>query len=204
MTGVQTCALPIYHARRKYKEALDGMPGRKSKKGKAVKSVNQSRSEIGLAYYQKLYAIEREIKTLSVEQKRIVRQEKSKPVWQAFKQWMDKNLSSVNPQSALGKALHYSHKLYDKLCAYCDDGDLTISNEKAENAIRPFDIARKNFLFYDTPRGATASENHYSLIMTAKANGLDPFYYLAYVFKKLPAAKTVEDVEKLLPWNLSN
>jgi len=74
------------HARRKYKEALDGMPGRKSKKGKAVKSVNQSRSEIGLAYYQKLYAIEREIKTLSVEQKRIVRQEKSKPVWQAFKQ----------------------------------------------------------------------------------------------------------------------
>lgn len=79
-----------------------------------------------------------------------------------------------------------------------------MSNQVAENAIRPFAIARKNFLFYDTPKGASASANLYSLIMTAKSHGLNPFYYLAYVFKHLPEAKTVEDVEKLLPWNVDS
>ena len=106
----------------------------------------------------------------------------------------------MTPESKLGKALHYTWKLREKLSYYCEDGQLPMSNEKAENAIRPFAIARKNFLFFDTPRGATASANLYSLIMTAKAHELNPFYYLAYVFKMLPQAKTVEDIEALLPW----
>ncbi len=78
------------------------------------------------------------------------------------------------------------------------------SNEKAENAIRPFAIARKNFMFFDSPRGATASANLYSLIMSAKYNNLDPYYYLAYVFKYLPRSTSVAEIEKLLPWALSN
>lgn len=72
----------------------------------------------------------------------------------------------------------------------------------AENVVRPFAIARKNFLLYDTPKGATASANLNSLIMTAKSHGLDRFYYLAFVFKYLPLAKTLDEVEQLLPWNV--
>lgn len=192
------------HARRKYKEALDDMLRAKGKKDKFIKPANASLAEQALEYYKQLYAIEARIKPCTPDEKYHARQNESKPIWQTFKQWIDTNRRRVTPESGLGKALRYSYKLFDKLCAYCEDGHLPISNEKAENAIRPFAIARKNFLFYDTPRGATASEGHYSLIMTAKMNGIDPFYYLAYVFKKLPLAKTLADVEALLPWNLNN
>ena len=72
----------------------------------------------------------------------------------------------------------------------------------AENAIRPFAVGRKNWLFSDTPKGAEASAIYYSLIETAKANGLEPYGYLACMLKKLPYATTVEDLEMLLPWNL--
>ena len=74
---------------------------------------------------------------------------------------------------------------------------------KAENGIRPFAIARKNFLFYDSPGGAEASANLYSLIITAKQQRLNPLHYLSHVFRCLPLANTVEDVEALLPWKVS-
>ena len=184
------------HARRKFKDAKAAEPAVKGKKHKT------SKADMALGYYRKLYAIERRIKALPADEKYRIRQAESVPVWQAFKVWLDKSLPYITPASKLGKAIHYTHKLWAKLTHYCKDGHLPISNERAENAIRPFAIARKNFLFFDTPKGATASANLYSLIMTAKANGVDPFYYLAHVFKELPRAQTLEDIEALLPWRV--
>ncbi len=184
------------HARRKFDEALKAEP--KQTSGKV------SKAAMALNYYQKLYAIERKIKELSADQKYNIRQQESVPVWNQFIEWMEKHIQTTTPESKFGVALNYTYKLKDKLRYYCTDGDLPMSNQVAENAIRPFAIARKNFLFYDTPKGASASANLYSLIMTAKSHDLDPFYYLAYVFKYLPRAKTVEDVEKLLPWAVTN
>jgi len=91
-----------------------------------------------------------------------------------------------------------------KLIRYCDDGNLPISNILAENAIRPFVIGRKAWLFSDTPKGAHASGIFYSLIETAKANEIEPYSYLRYIFKELPYADTVEKVEALLPWRVKN
>ena len=93
---------------------------------------------------------------------------------------------------------------WDKLMVYCSNGELNISNILAENAIRPFVMGRKAWLFSDTPKGAQASAIHYSLIETAKANGLEPCAYLTHVLKALPYADTVEKIEALLPWNLKN
>ena len=84
---------------------------------------------------------------------------------------------------------------------YCDDGHLHISNALAENAIRPFAVGRRNWLFADTPRGAKASATCYSLIETAKANGLEPSAYLSHVLQHIGAADTVEKLEALLPRN---
>jgi hypothetical protein len=94
----------------------------------------------------------------------------------------------------------YLANQWDKLTIYCTNGDLNISNILAENAIRRFVIGRKVWLFSDTPKGARAI--HYSLIETAKANGLEPYAYLTHVLKALPYADTVEQIEALLPWNL--
>lgn len=182
------------HARRKFKDAFNDLP--KDKRGHG----STSRPQTALNFYSKLYAVERRIKQLPAEEKYQQRQQHSVPVWNSFIAWIEKQIQHVTPQSTLGKALHYTYKLRDKLRYYCTDGALPMSNEKAENAIRPFAIARKNFLFYDSPKGAQASANLYSLIMTAKSHNLNPFYYLAYVFKELPLAKTLEDIEALLPW----
>ena len=89
---------------------------------------------------------------------------------------------------------------WDLLTGYLADGRLNSSNALAENAIRPFAVGRRNWLFADTPRGAKASATIYSLIETAKANGLEPFAYLYHVLRHIGGASTVEDIEALLPW----
>ena len=96
----------------------------------------------------------------------------------------------------------YLHNQWPKLIRYCEDGRLPISNCLAENAIRPFVIGRKAWLFADTPGGARASAIYYSLIETAKANGLDPHAYFREVLTELPYADSVEKLEALLPWNI--
>jgi hypothetical protein len=95
----------------------------------------------------------------------------------------------------------YLNNQWEKLNVYVTDGRLRLSNILAENAIRPFAVGRKAWLFADTPRGAHASSVHYSLIETAKAHGLEPYAYLNAIFKALPYADTVEKFEALLPWN---
>lgn len=114
-----------------------------------------------------------------------------------------RHLHAVLPQSLFGKALHYLHGQWPKLVRYVENGVWPISNNPCENAIRPFVVGRRNWLFCDTVGGATASANLYSLIETAKANGVDVYRYLVALFKALPYARTADDYEALLPWRLA-
>ena len=112
--------------------------------------------------------------------------------------WLDETVAQVPPTSATGKALNYLRSEWDKLIRYLDDGRLEIDNNGAENAIRPFVLGRKNWLFSASVKGVKASTNLYSLIETAKANGLGPYAYLRYLFTELPKAESVESIEALL------
>src|SRR5690625_4736510 len=100
-------------------------------------------------------------------------------------------------------AMEYTLNQWNYLVGYCKRGDLNISNALAENAIRPFALGRKAWLFADTSQGARASATCYSLIETAKANGLEPSAYIQYVLEHIATADTLEKLETLLPWNVS-
>lgn len=182
------------HARRKFVEAQKATAGPKKKAGKADMAV----SLIG-----KLYAIERRIKDLAPEERYRIRQQESVTQLQKIREWLDNTLHNTLPKGLLGKALAYLDKNWSKLTIYVEDGRLSIDNNPAENAIRPFVIGRKNWLFSASVSGAKASANLYSLIETAKANGVDPYSYLRQVFTALPQAQTIEALEALLPWNIN-
>ena len=187
------------HARRKFKDAQDAQP--KPKKDKPYKA---SKADHILGLINILYMIERQIKTLSAAEKFQQRCKRSLPVLKKLKAYLDDNQHKVPKDGLTGKAMTYLSNQWDKLMVYCSNGELSISNILAENAIRPFVIGRKAWLFSDTPKGAQASAIHYSLIETAKANGLEPCVYLTQVLKALPYADTVEKIEALLPWNIKN
>lgn len=110
------------------------------------------------------------------------------------------HLPTVMPSSLLGKALQYMSGQWHKLVRYVENGNWPISNNLCENAIRPFVVGRKGWLFSDTVAGAQASANLYSLVETCKANGIDPYRYLVSLFRALPEAATLSDYEGLLPW----
>jgi len=183
------------HARRKFIEASKAAATKK--KGQPV-----SKAEVALSKIRKLYAIEKKIKARPVEQKTEKRQALSLPVLADLKDWLEKNLHRVPKNSLTWKAINYTLNQWDLLVGYCEDGRLNISNALAENAIRPFAVGRRNWLFSDTPRGAKASATCYSLIETAKANGLEPYQYLRYVLAHIAEADTLEKIEALLPWNM--
>jgi transposase len=114
----------------------------------------------------------------------------------------DEAVKAQGKSKRRGKALHYLHHEWDKLTRYLEDGRLEIDNNLCENAVRPFVMGRKAWLFSDSVAGVNASANLYSLLETAKAHGLEPYAYLREVFTKLPGATTVEDIEALLPGNI--
>jgi len=182
------------HARRKFIEAEQSQP-------KPAKTANKmSKTKMALNYIAKLYAIEQRIKDLPPDKKTEQRQLYSVAILDELRQWLEKTKSKVPPQTLLGKAFTYLDNQWEKLIVYTQDGCLTMDNNIAENAIRPFVVGRKNWLFSNSQRGATASANLYSLIETAKANAVEPYSYLKRVFTELPKATTVEQIEKLLPW----
>jgi len=185
------------HARRKFKEAQKAQP--KAKKGK---NHLPSKADRAMSFINKLYMIERQIKLLSVEEKYQQRQERSLPVLNKLKIYLEDNQHKVLKDGLTGKAMTYLSNQWEKLTVYCTNGELNISNILAENAIRPFVIGRKAWLFSDTPKGARASAIHYSLIESAKANGLEPLQYYQHILAALPYADTVDKVEALLPWNV--
>lgn len=179
------------HARRKFKDAQQ-----LQKKGKTGKA------DQALAYIQKLHRVEQKIKDEPPDKRFKYRQKESKPILDQLQKWLEKSLATVAPKTKLGEALTYLNNQWDRLVHYLNNGDYPIDNNVAERAIRPFAIGRKNWLFSHNQAGAKASANLYSLISTAKANGLNEYDYLERIFKALPNAQNIEDIEKLLPWNV--
>jgi transposase len=188
--GIERLAC-MAHVRRKFVDAQKVQP--KEKVGRA---------DVALVMINKLYGIERDFKDANDEQRFVGRQEKSLPVLAQLKNWLEKTQPHVTPQSALGKAVNYLANNWSRLERYVETGFLPIDNNKAERAIKPFVIGRKSWLFSDTPKGATASAQIYSLVETAKANGQEPYTWLRHVLERLPQAVSVEDFEALLPWNV--
>jgi transposase len=128
-----------------------------------------------LAYIQQLYRVEQSINDKTTDEKYQTRQQQSQAILDTLKHWLDKSLLQVPPKTALGKALYYLNAQWPRLIHYIQSGDYPIDNNAAENAIRPFVIGLKNWLFSASQHGATSSANLYSLIETAKANGLKPY-----------------------------
>jgi transposase len=186
------------HARRKFVEAQQA-----AAPAKGTGKTPTGKADMALNYIGKLYGIERALKDKDPAERLAVRQQDSLALLAQLRSWLDKTLGTVLPKGALGRALQYLDNNWDKLVRYTEDGRLSIDNNAAENAIRPFVIGRKNWLFSDTPAGARASAALYSVIETAKANGLEPYAYLRKVLGELPAATQVDDIEALLPWRLT-
>ena len=181
------------HLRRKFVEAI---PAKKSK------DASLTSAEIGRDYCNQLFKIEDSLKNLSPEERFHKRLELEKPVLEAFWCWLE-NVTFLKG-SALGKAVIYAKNQKPYMENYLLDGRLAISNNAAENAIRPFTVGRKNWLFADTPKGASASAAVYSLIETAKANGLNVYTYLEYLLLYMPDVDWHNDLAQLdylMPWS---
>lgn len=180
------------HTRRKFFEVTQASDKGFAGRGKAKEA---------LSIIRDLYRIERESENRGLDEEEVykVRQERSKPIVEGFFQWAKETAPKVPPQSLLGKAFNYALTQRPRLERYLENGMLKMDNNIIENAIRPFVVGRKNWLFSQTPEGAQASAAFYSLIETAKANGLDPYKYLIYLFEKYPQAKSPDDIINLLP-----
>ena len=185
------------HVRRKFMDAAKAGSS-KSKKSTSV--------DVALGYIRKLYGIEKraKVRKLNIDQLVALRQQEAKPLLEKFRKWLEKKSFHVVPKSLLGKAVSYSLDQWPRLVGYLELGYATPDNNLAENAIRPFVVGRKNWLFAGTPEGAEASAAIYSLIESAKGNGLDTYTYLRYLFENLPCARSEEDYRKLLPQQLND
>jgi transposase len=186
------------HARRKFVAVVKA-----KKKIRSKRKNTRSLADEAVTFIGQLYRIEKQAREheLSSEQIGRLRQAEAQPVLEQFKQWLDAKAALVPPKSLLGKAIAYSLNNWQRLIVYVEDGRLKPDNNAAENAIRPFVVGRKNWLFAGHPRGAEASATFFSLIETAKANGLEPYAYLKHVFEQLPLTNE-KDYPKLLPGNI--
>ena len=180
------------HVRRKFVEVVRT----RLKSGKT-----KGHADVALEYIQQLYAIEKsaELQKLSIEDRCQLRQERAGPILKEFRKWLEDLSNKTPPQGLLGKAVWYALKQWERLERYIEDGRLRPDNNLAENAIRPFVVGRKNWLFSAYPTGAVASATIYSLIETAKANALEPYRYLRYLFERLPMVEAEADYKALLP-----
>lgn len=184
------------HARRKFDEAIKVLPVSARKSGTTL-------AHAGLNFVSALFAIEADLKDATPQERYEARLLRSKPVLDRFKQWLGEQSAAVLPKGALGTAVNYCLNQWAKLTRFLEDGRLEIDNNRAERSIKPFVIGRKNWLFANTPKGANASATIYSIVETAKENGLDPFAYLAYLFKVLPNESIVDQsvLDQFLPWS---
>ena len=189
VTGINCMA----HARRKFMEAL---PNGKVKgvAGHVIKLIRA------------LYKIESELKAQNAGPDTIktVRDQKSSPILVTLKEYLKEKAANVPKASPAGKAISYTLKRWEFFITYLDDGRFELDNNRSERSIKPFVIGRKNWLFANTPLGAHASARLYTLIESAKANGVEPRAYLEHIFKELPTCQSLEDYEALLPWKLTN
>ena len=176
----------------------------------AAKVSEQSASaEEGINHIKRLYGIEKALRERypQEEQREVFTRVRQMSAWRPlkeFKEWLEELNDKVPPSLLLGKAIHYSLAQWNKMVRYLESPYLTPDTNAAENAIRPFVLGRANWLFNKSPGGADSSCGMYTLIETAKRNGHVPFKYLMALFERAPLAKTPEDWEKLLPWNIFN
>jgi len=184
------------HVRRKFMDIL--------KSGSKKQKTGTAQTVIDLI--GKLYALEKQAKNAELDAEQVwkVRREKARPIMNKIKALLLEREKTTPPKSLLGKAIAYALGQWSRVEAYLKDGRLRPDNNLAENAIRPFAVGRKNWLFSGSPAGASASAAIYSLVETAKANGLDPLRYLHFAFEKLPLAKSREDLRALLPQHLDS
>ncbi|RAU90856.1 IS66 family transposase [Paenibacillus sp. YN15] len=184
------------HARREFTDALKALPPGVTAEG--------TKAQEGLDFCNRLFALERQWQEEEPKKRQELRMEQSVPVLEAFREWLRSQRNRVLPKSKLGNALTYCVNQWEKLTVFVKDGRLELDNNRSERAIKPFVIGRKNWLFANTPKGATASAITYSLIETAKENGLKPYEYLRYVLEQLPQLpdpKDVQALDALLPWS---
>jgi transposase len=176
------------HARRLFNEALQN---------------DEVRAAYAMAQIQELYAVEREAKeqSLSFEQRKQLRAQRSVPVLESLGSWMKAQYREVTPKSAIGKALAYSIERWDRLSLYAGDGMLNIDNNPVENAIRPVAVGRKNYLFAGSHEAAQRSAMLYSLLGTCKMHGIEPFSWLRDVLQKI-ADHSINKIAELLPHRL--
>jgi transposase len=181
-----------------------------------ARSTDSDRAHRMLAWIRQLYEVEREGKKLDAEERRVLRQEKSKPLFegssssegsedvQGLKDWLIDQQAKVLPKSPIGDAVNYTLNNWVALTRYLDDGDLDIDNNTAEQALRGIALGRKNWLFLGSDRGGRAAAVHYTLIQSAKRHGLDPFAYLRDVLLRITTESST-DLHQLLPdrWKAS-
>ena len=184
------------HCRRYFHEALQALP--KDKRGPGQLAARF------IALIGRLYHIEAQARRDDVDTAELGRRhhQHSVPVLAEIESLLLANVHGVLPKSLLGQALHYLASQWSKLKRYVEDGRYSIDNNVQENAIRPFCVGRRNWLFADTVAGANASANLYSLLQTCQVNGIDGYRYLRALFIALPEAKTVDDYATLLPCRL--
>ena len=192
------------HVRRKFNDVIKASGSTDKGKGLAAEA---------MYIIRELYKIEKKATKADLNEQEIylLRQKESKPIIEKFKNWLDANVGKIPPKSLLGKAFLYTLGQWDNIVKYINNGIVRMDNNLAENAIRPFVIGRKNWLFSKTPEGAKASALFYSIIETAKANNLDTFKYLKYLFKEVPCIlekyKNTTEASKelflLLPMNIT-
>lgn len=186
------------HARRKFDEALKSLPS-------SARSAKPVAAQVGLNYCTRLFSVEQSLKNSTPSHRHAERQKRSLPVLNEFKAWLDEQQTRALPKTALGKAITYCLRQWEKLTTFLQDGRLDLDNNRSERAIKSFVIGRKNWLFANTPRGATSSAIIYSIIETAKENGLKPFIYLTHLFEQLPNMDITDSaqLDLLLPWSES-
>ena len=184
------------HARRKFMDAVNVVPPIERKRGGTL-------AHLGLDFCSRLFEIERGLKDASPAERLLAREERSAPVLECFRAWLEDMAGKVLPKSILGGAVTYCRNQWAKLTVFLQDGRLELDNNRSERAIKPFVIGRKNWLFANTPRGARSSATIYSIVETAKENGLIPCAYLTFLFEQLPNInlKDLDALDGLLPWS---
>ena len=148
-----------------------------------------------------LYQIEKEIRGRSPDQRREVRNARARPLLDSMRQWLEDSLAKLARKSDTAAAIHYALARWDALARYLDDGRIELDNSAAERALRAVAVGRKNYLFAGSDSGGERAAVFYSLIGSAKLNGLDPEAYLSHVFNRI-ADHPITRIEELLPWNV--
>ena len=158
-------------------------------------------AEEALRHIQALYAIEAEVTGNSPSERLAARVAHAVPILAELKVWLEEQRRRLSRKTALSKAIQYALTRWDALVRYCADGRLSIDNNVAERALRGVAVTRKNFLFLGSDAGGRRAAVIYTVLETAKLNGLDPEAYLACILERLAKGHTIDRLDALLPWN---